>query len=68
MKYKAVPCDDGRWFIYDTEMDVVFAYVGNELTARKTARILNQTPEDPLTNSDNTDSANLHWQQLSYII
>lgn len=60
MRYEAVPCDDGRWFIYDSELDVVFAYVGSELTARKTVRILNQTPNEPLDNDIDTDSAKLH--------
>lgn len=60
MRYQAVPCDDGRWFIYDSEMDMVFAYAGCELTARKTVRILNQTPDEPLTDCNDIDSAKLH--------
>jgi len=60
MKYEAVPCDDGRWFIYDTEADTVFAYVGSELTARKTVRILNQTPNEPLDCADSNNPTKIH--------
>lgn len=60
MKYQAIPCDDGRWFVYDTEMDVVFAYVGEELVARKVVRMLNQTPTQSLDDHSSGDSSEIH--------
>jgi len=50
MKYQVHPSDDGRWFILNPVTGVVMSYVGNELLARKIARILNETPGDPLVN------------------
>lgn len=60
MKYQAIPSDDGRWFVYDAEMDVVFAYVSEELIARKVARMLNQTPGQPLDDQDPDNPAIIH--------
>lgn len=57
MRYETIPCDDGRWFIFDKDLDVVFAYVGNELLARKVTRMLNQ---DAAARLDDFNSTNLH--------
>jgi hypothetical protein len=54
MRFEVHPSDDGRWFILDTERQTVFLFCGNELLARKVARILNQTPGAPLYDLDST--------------
>jgi hypothetical protein len=60
MKYQAMPCDDGRWFVYNSETDQVFAYVGNELLARKVVRMLNQSPSDRLDDLEDLDPTKMH--------
>jgi hypothetical protein len=60
MKYQAMPCDDGRWFVYNSETDQVFAYAGNELLARKVVRMLNQSPSDRLDDLEDLDPTKMH--------
>lgn len=60
MKYQAMPCDDGRWFVYNSKTDQVFAYAGNELIARKVVRMLNQSPSDRLDDLEDLDPTKMH--------
>lgn len=41
MRYVIHPCDDGRYFILDTETDSVMLYCGNYLLAQKVCRMMN---------------------------
>ena len=59
MRYQVHPCDDGRFFVLDTCTDLVMCYVGCELVAQKTARLMNASCEN-LDGYDYLDPTKLH--------
>ena len=47
MRFQIYPCDDGRYFIVDTNDDEIMCYTGNQHLATRLADAMSESVDSP---------------------